>query len=401
MLPVAAHAQVGVDGAIALHVTESSGIRRFGYPVQARVPFAAGALHDASTVRLLSGRDEVPAQYTVDTRWPDGSVQWLDIDFSASIGPDETTTYAVEHGPGVRVTSDVPRGLTVTEDADLIRVGRIALGTTGRALIRSVTSRGEVVGAGSNGVAVTDRTGRLVDVGALESLTAEIVKPGPVYVEVRYTGQIEVDAAYRPRVTMTVGLPNSKSWIRVETVVEDPERRLSGISFHTPLALGPLPWVWDFGTPRWTYGSLRGETDAVVLTHTVDRSDEATWTVETGEPGRVEMYETARGSGADVAGWGHLEGGSEVVAFALADTGREAGAYRLALDGGGQLSLGFTALAPRDTLRLTVYEHYVSTPVQIGAATSPASMLSPLVAACDLAHYTASGLTPPPEARRR
>jgi hypothetical protein len=44
---------------------------------------------------------------------------------------------------------------------------------------------------------------------------------------------------------------------------------------------------------------------------------------------------------------------------------------------------------------LTVYQHFVGTPVQIGAATSPPSMLHPLVARVDQAHYVASGLEPP------
>jgi hypothetical protein len=36
-------------------------------------------------------------------------------------------------------------------------------------------------------------------------------------------------------------------------------------------------------------------------------------------------------------------------------------------------------MRPTDTLELELYQHYVSTPVPIGAATSPASILSPLV----------------------
>jgi hypothetical protein len=46
-----------------------------------------------------------------------------------------------------------------------------------------------------------------------------------------------------------------------------------------------------------------------------------------------------------------------------------------------------------------VYQHYVGTPVQIGAATSPPAMLHPLVARVDPAQYTVSGLEPPLDAR--
>jgi PAS domain S-box-containing protein len=60
-------------------VRETAGLRRFGYPVTAAVPFPRGALKDAEAVRLVDGRGkEVSAQVTVTARWPgDGSVQWV------------------------------------------------------------------------------------------------------------------------------------------------------------------------------------------------------------------------------------------------------------------------------------------------------------------------------------
>jgi hypothetical protein len=73
------------------------------------------------------------------------------------------------------------------------------------------------------------------------------------------------------------------------------------------------------------------------------------------------------------------------VAFAIDGVGRTAGTYTVSLDGQGQTSFAFAPgqrtpplPAQRRQHRLTVYQHFVSTPVAIGAATSPASMLSPL-----------------------
>ena len=71
------------------------------------------------------------------------------------------------------------------------------------------------------------------------------------------------------------------------------------------------------------------------------------------------------------------------------------GTYRIALDGVGQASFYVAPAAPLTRHVLTVYQHFVGTPVQIGAATSPPSMLHPLVARVDQAHYVASGLEPP------
>ena len=93
-----AEAQTGQS--ISLHVEETAGIRRTRYPVNARVPFPQGALARADQVRLVLDGDAVPAQFAAGSRWPDGSVQWLTVDFNASIGPEETRSYRLEYGPG-------------------------------------------------------------------------------------------------------------------------------------------------------------------------------------------------------------------------------------------------------------------------------------------------------------
>ena len=95
-----------------------------------------------------------------------------------------------------------------------------------------------------------------------------------------------------------------------------------------------------------------------------------------------------------VGGWGHLQSEGEVVAFGIEDFGMQPGTYRVALGGSGQTTFAFTPSRPTREHQLTVYNHYVSNPVQIGAATSPSSMLNPLRAVCAPEWYTAAGLEP-------
>ena len=71
---------------VGITLKETAGIRRSAYPVNARVPLRAGALHEASHARLMINGAEAPVQLTVESAWPDGSVQWLDVDFNASLG---------------------------------------------------------------------------------------------------------------------------------------------------------------------------------------------------------------------------------------------------------------------------------------------------------------------------
>ena len=385
----------------AVHVTETAGIRRFNYPVHVRVPFAAGQLSRSENARLLredraDDDAEMPAQISAESRWPDGSVRWLSVHFNTSIGPGASQTYLVEYGPGVVPSADRPRGLTLIEDdaADDLQVGSLRFSRTGTPLIASVTYRDEAIGSGRNGFRAAGRGGEIYRL--VESAELEILKRGPLYVELRYSGQLTSDSGVRVPFVMTVGMPNSKSWVKMAAIVDDPAARVRELSLDLPFALGPHPWVWDFGTERWTYGALRGENDAVVLTTVVTGENSSrsssSWEVRLERDGRQQIYEAGEGA---VGGWGHLQGAGEVVAFAVEDFGAQPGTYRVALGGAGQTTFGFSPARPTREHRLTVYNHYVSTPVQIGAATSPSSMLNPLRAVCDTERYIAAGLEPP------
>src|ERR1700686_1143930 len=129
-------------GSAAIQVTEATGIRRTEYPVNARVQPPKGALADPAHARLGLNDADQPAQYSAESRWDDGSVQWLDVDFNVSLGPSESRTYQLEYGPDVSPGA-APRGLTVTEDADSIQVGNVKFNRSGSPLILSASYRGE------------------------------------------------------------------------------------------------------------------------------------------------------------------------------------------------------------------------------------------------------------------
>ena len=97
---------------VSIHVRETGGIRRSAFPVTARVPLPRAALADPARARLLLKDVEVPVQVTAMKRWPDGSIQWLDVDFNVSPGPGDSVDYVLEYGPGVSAAV-VARGLSV------------------------------------------------------------------------------------------------------------------------------------------------------------------------------------------------------------------------------------------------------------------------------------------------
>ncbi len=364
------------SNSVALSVKETAGIRRYSYPVGVRVPFPQGALASSANTRLLLNGSEVSAQYTGEGKWPDGSIQWLSINFNATIGPNESQTYQLEYGHDVRPASPA-RGLTITEDGDVVQVGDVRFSKSGAPLLLSVTYRNEDLAKTGSSFAITDTADKLFELKSAETPKFEILKPGPLYVVLRYTGRLAIDAGYSAPFVITVEMPNSKSWIKVTAKVDDPGKRLREIWYRTALSLGPLPWVWDFGTERWTYGSIRARSDSVVLTETTKAPGTVDWQASSGPGGKERAYEIGRGS--PMVRWGHIQDGKEAVAFAVDQNPRLPGTYRFSLDGEGRMAIGFTASTPVIQHELTVYEHFVTPPVQIGAVTSPASMLSPLV----------------------
>src|SRR5262249_12120539 len=144
VLCTAAHVKAFAQAATAvnLHVSETAGIRRSGYPVNARVPLAKGALNDPAHTRLMLSDKERAAQVAAESRWPDQSVQWLDVDFNATIGPLEQQTYRLEYGNEVKASASA-RGLNVMETPESVQVGNVRFNKKGISLVGSVHYRQE------------------------------------------------------------------------------------------------------------------------------------------------------------------------------------------------------------------------------------------------------------------
>ena len=381
---------------VNIHVTESAGIRRSTFPVNARVPFAKATLKDPAHVRLMLNDREVAAQVAVDAKWPDESVQWLAVDFNATITPMEAQVYRLEYGDDLKSAANA-RGLTVTPTADTIQVGQVKFGRTGSPLVTSVGYRQEDIGKGANAFAVVDNTGALHELTGAD-VKAEVVKPGPLYVVVRYTGRAVIDASYSVPFALTAEMPNSKTWVKYTASVDDSAKRVKEIQFNTPLTFGAFPWTWDFGTGSWSYGSFRNANDSVVFTQIVKQGAND-WQIKNGAKGMEQPYEVASGNRPKVAeGWGHIQDAKEVVAFGFAGFARQAGTYTVAFDGSGQTSYRFAPAVSGTKHELAIYQHYVASPTPIGAVTSPVSMLGTLTAVCERDTYVKAGVPVPADA---
>jgi len=370
---------------LSFRVRETSGIQRTQYPVSARIPLPKGALTEASQARLQAGGADVPAQFTATTTWDDGSVQSLDVDFNASLEPEEERRYQVQLGQPATTPPAAARGLTVDEQTEIVQVGPMKFSRSGVPLVASVAYRGEGIGHGRNGVTVTDAAGKRHDLGAARAPKLEVQKHGPLLAVVKYSAALPIDESYATPVEVLMEMPNSKSWLKMIVTVRDPGRRLRDIALETPLAFDAYPWLWDFGTDSGTYGVLRSASDGVTLSQTASSAGANRWVVLTTNAQQPRRpYETAAGSRVKTAGgWGHFQDVKTAVAFGVEGFGKTPGTYSIALDGQGQTAFRFAPAEPATQHQLTVYLHFVPTPVAVGAATNPTSMLNPPVVVLD------------------
>ena len=367
---------VGQQSGIPITVSETAGIRRTAYPVSAQVEIPEHSLSDVGHVRLRRNGADVPAQFRAATTWPDGSVRALDVDFNASIGPRETLSYSLEAGAAVTAPA-VPRGLSVVDSGESIQVGNVTFGKTASPLLRSVKYRDEDIVEGPNGFSVIDASGASHDV-VLSSPAASIIKPGPLDVALRYAGEAAIGSARPLPFVITAEMPSSKTWIKMSLSVQDPDQRVRAIVFRNTLSLGPSPILWDFGTSKGTYGVFRSATETATFSR--ERSASASlyaWHVDAAAGGRPEQVLESDSEPIRPL-WGHLQGSKEAVAFAADFSQGADGVQTLRLNGAGQITIQSAPRMPLRNPSLTVYEHFVSAPVQIGAATSPAAILAPL-----------------------
>ena len=366
-------------GLRVFHVRETAGIRRSAYPVTVTFQLPKGALSDATHARIMTNSAEVPAQFTARASFDDGSVQTLDIDFSPNLDPEEDRRYELQFGPSVTQATAPARGLTVQDQPDAIVVGNLKFSKSGSPQLMSVSYRGEGIGTGSNGLTVTDSAGRRMDLSKAQGGRLEVVKGGPLMVALHYTASLPIDETTTVPVDLLFEMPSTKSWLKTTATVNDRTRKLKDIAIERPYAWSGFPVVWDFGTDSGTYGVFQAATDTVLLTQTSTASGPTGWKIETGSGNQRRPAEVSAGTRNKIGGgWGHLQDAKSAVAFAVARFGREAGTYSIALAGSGQATFRFAPASGTTQPQLVLYEHFVSTPVAIGAATNPTAMLTPL-----------------------
>jgi hypothetical protein len=360
------------DGRIAIQIRETAGLRRFGYPVTARIELASGALRAADKCRLVGAEGKaISVQLTPMESHPDGSIRILEADFNLSPGPLETVPLSLEYGGGITVTAPV-KGLTLSESPDSFQVTAYRIRKDANPLIASVRYGREYLKDG--GLNVIAWQGKVERALRDAKLSWKIEKQGPLQVRLRCEGQ-HAERGEVPALPfqLTLTFVSSKSWVGVDySVQSSPDARhpiALAVSANFALA-GRLLWDADVG--YLLYGVLASGEQMLMA------ASGNNWSCRLGTKAQEILYAASTPSGRGFLGWGHFQESREdgnVVAFGVSQN--PPGLRRIELGSGGSMLMKLT---PADSAarQMTSFFHFIPVPLQHTARTSPPSMMMPL-----------------------
>ena len=88
---------------VPVQLLEEAGVARSGAAVSFGLPLSQGALFDLNNIRLVSSAgQEIAAQFTATSFWPDDSLKWVLIDFAVPLATRQTMDCTVEFGSRVK-----------------------------------------------------------------------------------------------------------------------------------------------------------------------------------------------------------------------------------------------------------------------------------------------------------
>jgi hypothetical protein len=354
---------------VEFRLRENAGLRRFSYPVRAQFP----ATVPASRLRLIEAAKPVPAQFTQMA----GST--VEVDFNASLAPWETRPYRIEEGAGPSQAATMmveergnafvvkhPNGLEFV-------VPRALLG-----LVDSVRSgKTEWLRPGSFGLGLTYgedirfRGGGINHWGAKTNGT--VAKNGPLACSLLFEGKEGLRGSREVASVVEMQFPRSKSWVEVTWTLADLGNFVSGMSAEINLAVGGERTLVDFGAGTTLYAALHANQEARLIGRYLRNEEIKEWSVDVGG----EPY--ASGRSREIEGWAHAMDSTRATAVALAGFGRSsARGDSITVSANGRLLLRREQMGGTEKV-FKFWLHFVSMPVQVGAATSPQSMASPLI----------------------
>ena len=249
-----------------LYLQESAGIDRRGEPIRIGVPLPRGLLQNASDLKVVEdGSRVLPLQSRTLDRWPDGSLKWVLLDFSASVTANSKATLTVFKDSSHSDTPPDRTGLSICQVRDMFTIdtGSAAFSVSQKGLgpFDSVVIAGrELIDSSGSGIHLLDRNGRNIP-AKVESIAIE--EEGPLRSTIKMDGNFLISSRERinflSRLTFFAGL---------STVLLE-------FQLHNPRAALHPGGLWDLGDPHSFHFS-----DLSLAMNTAAPVTELTWLAE-------------------------------------------------------------------------------------------------------------------------
>lgn len=391
-----------IAGELRLDVSETLGLRRYGYPLH-----TVAELSDPVSVEtrfaLFDGDQQLSLQSAPEDPSATSTSRWH-LDFALSLAPWETRTLVLRYGPEVAAAQPPDRALQfeVRDEALHVAYGPSFNVTVPRdllGLLSSVQIAGkELLVPSESGLFIHYKDDIHFRCGGFgprgEPTRMTILRQGPLAASVRFDsrealrGKREVDSH------AVLEFPLGKSWVVIDWTVDDDQGYVAGLGLALKLKLpeGPAPneLIADFAVPSPLYATLVPASDERLLFRGGLPPEGARGA------GMTPLWELLRLRGSESTvlarsspapappspeGWLHVVTQEFTLAAGIADaTDGTAWTGELFADGRVQLYRRFAldgAPPPPGPKRLRCYLHFVHSPPAVGALTSPQSMLHP------------------------
>jgi hypothetical protein len=304
----------------------------------------------------------------------------LHLDFNASPEPLESQRYEVIYGPEIEPGPEPRTDLKVTERDGQLTVDQnrslafeFAKHPSGF-LDKVGGPRLEYLRDGSKGLSIVEKAG--TPARSTSDVRTRVTREGPIAIGIRS----EWSGPSGQATTLDLTIPASKSWVQAVWTVEDPARKVSSLTLDLNLQVEGSPTLVDFGAGSSVYGQIQGRQRMDLEA----KSGPPSWVVRQGEGDQPAVFaRSTTDSPRPVEGWAHVMDRRRCTALAVADFGKLPGRDNIRVEADGRLGLirefaGPSAEIPPGPKILGFWLHFVPMPVQVGAATSPQSILTPL-----------------------
>lgn len=232
---------------VEIEFLEEAGVERQEAAVSFGFPLPKGGVYDLAHFRLSDpSGEQVAAQFTATSFWPDGSLKWVLIDFTDSFEANEKRVYALDFGSEIQRAETTDQGVTVEENEDVISVTtgplRAQISKKAFKLFDGVWIDGDRVAfSGVEGVGLINEYGKLFTTSARPPESVRVEEAGNEKVVIRAEGKYGAEDGdeymrYVTRLTFRAG--STRVGIAHTHINDFPETEFTDItSLYMPIEL--------------------------------------------------------------------------------------------------------------------------------------------------------------------